>query len=70
MGGRLETKLAVTAAAHLACGKKVITRCDLDSPSLCSEDPILGGVQIKEASLILPDKPGLGIEDLPTVDWD
>lgn len=70
MGCMLETKLAVTAAAHLACGKKVITRCDLDSPFLCSEDPILGGARLEGACLRLTDAPGLGIEDLPTVAWD
>lgn len=70
MGCMLETKLAVTAAAHLACGKKVITRCDLDSPSLCTEDPVMGGAIIQGATLTLPEKPGLGIDNLPTVTWD
>lgn len=70
MGCMLETKLGVTAAAHLACGKRIITRCDLDSPMLCREDPVVGGARIDGARLILPDKPGLGIDDLPTAAWD
>jgi len=70
MGCMLETKLGVTAAAHLACGRRIVTRCDLDSPMLCREDPVAGGARIDGAKLILPEKPGLGIDDLPTVTWD
>ncbi len=70
MGCMLETKLGVTAAAHLACAKRVVTRCDLDSPMLCREDPVVGGATLDGAKLILPDQPGLGIDDLPTAVWD
>lgn len=70
MGCMLETKLGVTAAAHLACGKRIVTRCDLDSPMLCREDPVEGGAKLDGARLLLPEKPGLGVDDLPTVAWD
>ena len=43
IGCMLESKLSVTASAHLAAAKKVITRVDLDGPALCDGDPILGG---------------------------
>ena len=42
MGCMLESKLAVSAAAHLAAARSVITRIDLDGPSLCSVDPYTG----------------------------
>ena len=32
LGCMMETKISVTAAAHLACARSIITRCDLDSP--------------------------------------
>ena len=43
IGCMLESKIAVSAAAHLAAGKGIITRADLDGPSLCREDPYIGG---------------------------
>lgn len=70
MGCMMESKLAVTAAAHLACARKIITRCDLDSPSLCASDPIRGGVILDGPMLIMPDAPGLGIEGVDGITWD
>lgn len=46
LGCMMESKISVTAAAHLACARSIITRFDLDSPSLCSSDPIHGGIEI------------------------
>lgn len=70
MGCMLETKIAVTAAAHLACGRRVINRCDLDSPSLCSSDPVDGGVTVDGPWLFLSEKPGLGISKVDGIIWD
>lgn len=70
MGCMIESKLSVTAAAHLACARSIITRCDLDSPSLCASDPVLGGITIDGPWLIMPDAPGLGISGLDGVIWD
>jgi len=62
IGCMLESKVSVTAAAHLAAAKKVITRCDLDTPLLCREDPIEGGIQYKGDCITLSDQPGLGFK--------
>jgi L-Ala-D/L-Glu epimerase len=70
MGCMMESKLAVTAAAHLACARSIITRCDLDSASLCAEDPVRGGVAIDGPWLTVPETPGLGIDDVEGVVWD
>ena len=43
IGCMLESKIAVSAAAHLAAAKGIITRADLDGPSLCKIDPYEGG---------------------------
>ena len=32
-------QIPVRAAAHLAAGQKIVTRADLDGPSLCAIDP-------------------------------
>ncbi|MDF2546706.1 MAG: dipeptide epimerase [Anaerosolibacter sp.] len=62
LGSMLETKIGITAAAHLAGAKKNITRFDLDAPVLLAEDPVVGGVEVRGPHLILSQKPGLGIE--------
>ena len=61
MGCMLEAKVSVTAAAHLACARSVITRIDLDGPALCSEDPVEGGAIFEGSTISLTEAPGLGI---------
>ena len=61
IGCMLEAKVSVTAAAHLAGAKSVITKIDLDGPILCKNDSIIGGAIFKESTIILGDAPGLGI---------
>lgn len=61
VGCMLESSLAVSAAAHLAAGKRIITRADLDGPGLCSANPYLGGPQFLENRIIMNENPGLGI---------
>lgn len=62
MGCMLEAKISVTAAAHLAAAKPVITRLDLDGPSLCATDPLPGGARFDEHRITLTDEPGLGFD--------
>jgi len=67
-GCMLESKLAVTAAAHLAGAKRVVTRADLDGPALCAYDPYQGGPEFPAGRILLGDAPGLGISGIPA-DW-
>lgn len=67
MGCMLEAKVSVTAAAHLACAKRIITRIDLDGPALCSEDPVNGGAVFDGREIRLPDAPGLGISGVNNI---
>lgn len=62
LGSMVESKVAVTAAAHLAGAKKNITRFDLDTIYLLGENPVIGGVETQGPVLVLPKGPGLGIE--------
>ncbi|MDF2891074.1 MAG: dipeptide epimerase [Clostridia bacterium] len=64
LGSMIESKIGITAAAHLACGKLNITRVDLDAVDLMAEDPIYGGVQVTGSKHAIPDAYGLGIEGL------
>lgn len=61
MGCMLETKLAVSAAAHLAASQACITRADLDGPSLCKIDPYTGGPHFNGPRIELTEAPGIGI---------
>ncbi|HBF39443.1 MAG TPA: dipeptide epimerase [Firmicutes bacterium] len=64
MGCMLEGKISVTAAAHLAAAKRVITKIDLDGPSLCSADPIIGGALFDEYQIRIGEEPGFGFQQI------
>lgn len=60
-----ESRLSLSAAAHLAMAKPNITFLDLDSAYSLQSDPVVGGMVYdeKEGGVIhLPDTPGLGAE--------
>ncbi|MCI8401523.1 MAG: dipeptide epimerase [Lachnospiraceae bacterium] len=65
IGCMLESKIAVSAAAHLAAGKGIITRADLDGPSLCSMDPYEGGPSYEGPHIRMNKTPGIGIVSAP-----
>jgi len=62
MGSMLETRLSVSAAAHLAAAKRIISMVDLDGPMLCASDPFTGGPVFDGPRITFPDEPGLGIK--------
>jgi o-succinylbenzoate synthase len=65
IGCMIETSVSVAAAAHLAVAKaNVITKVDLDGPSLCAFNPVEGGVIFDESEITLTSAPGLGIRDI------
>lgn len=69
IGCMLEAKISVNAAVHLACGKDVITKVDLDGPSLCREDPIIGGSIFNEKNIVVSEEPGLGIKGIEKITY-
>lgn len=61
VGGFMESRLGMTAAAHLALSNKAIHHCDFDTPLMFTEDPVIGGIKYVEKGVIdVPDTPGLG----------
>jgi L-alanine-DL-glutamate epimerase-like enolase superfamily enzyme len=60
IGCMSESRLGVTAAAHFACANSIVRFCDLDSFLEHAENPILGGVDIVEGKVRVPDAPGIG----------
>jgi L-Ala-D/L-Glu epimerase len=61
VGGFMESRLGMTAAAHLALSNDHIHHCDFDTPLMFTEDPVIGGIQYLEKGVIdVPEVPGLG----------
>lgn len=65
IGCMLESKISVSAAAHLAGAKRNITMADLDGPTLCKEDPYEGGPKFIANKIYLNETFGLGIMNAP-----
>ncbi|HKQ13639.1 MAG TPA: dipeptide epimerase [Steroidobacteraceae bacterium] len=65
IGCMVETSVSVAAAVHLAVAKSsVITKVDLDGPSLCQFNPVVGGVIFNESEISVTQAPGLGIKEV------
>jgi L-alanine-DL-glutamate epimerase-like enolase superfamily enzyme len=61
VGGFMESKITMTANAHLALSSKNILHCDFDTPLMFAEDPVSGGIIYKENGVIeVPSAAGLG----------
>ena len=70
LGCMLESRLSVAAAAHLAAGQKIVTRADLDGPSLCAIDPYAGGPEFEGAVIRMTDDAGVGVRGVPCEFWN
>jgi L-alanine-DL-glutamate epimerase-like enolase superfamily enzyme len=64
IGGMVETRLGMTAAAHVACALGGVDFVDLDTALLLAEDPYEGGYQSTGPHYTMPETPGLGIQRL------
>ncbi|ELK40437.1 muconate cycloisomerase [Brevibacillus agri BAB-2500] len=64
VGSMIESRLAVSAAAHFAASKKNITRFDFDAPLMLLHDGIDGGVTYEGRLMTMPEAPGLGIRSV------
>jgi len=62
LGCMLETRLGLTAAAHLVSARPNIRYVDLDSHLQLKHDPIVGGARWEGSSITLPDGPGIGAD--------
>ena len=61
LGGFLESRLAFTAAAHLALTSDNIIHFDFDTPLMFVEDPVIGGIRFDNKGMItVPETNGLG----------
>lgn len=61
VGAFLESRLGMTASAHLALCSDNIIHCDFDTPLMFAEDVVTGGLTYHENGLMkVPETPGLG----------
>lgn len=61
VGAFMESRLGMTAFAHLALCSDDILYCDFDTPLMFTEDPVSGGMTYHENGVItVPETPGLG----------
>ena len=60
IGCMSESKLGITAAAHFGLSNSIIKFFDLDSFFEHSENPIIGGVDVNNGMIDVPDEPGIG----------
>jgi len=61
IGGFLESRLAWTAAAHLALTSNAVRYCDMDTPLMFTADPVVEGISYGPGGTItVPNRPGLG----------
>jgi L-Ala-D/L-Glu epimerase / N-acetyl-D-glutamate racemase len=61
VGAFMESRLGMTAFAHLALCSDNIVYCDFDTPLMFTEDPVSGGMTYHENGAVrVPETPGLG----------
>jgi L-alanine-DL-glutamate epimerase-like enolase superfamily enzyme len=59
LGCMMETRIGLTAAAHVHGARKNILYADLDGNLSHTIDPVVGGMTVKNGIVTIPEKPGL-----------
>jgi L-alanine-DL-glutamate epimerase-like enolase superfamily enzyme len=62
LGCMSETRVALTAAAHVVCSQRNVLWADLDAFTEHNLDPVIGGMQLKDGIIHAPTTPGLGLD--------
>ncbi len=62
LGCMSEIRVALTAAAHVVTASPSVLYADLDAFTEYDMDPVLGGMELKDGALSVPEKPGLGLD--------
>lgn len=65
MGCMAETRLGLTAAAHVVAARPNIRYPDLDAVFFHGVDPVVGGATFAAGAIDLPDSPGIGADIAP-----
>jgi len=57
-----ETRVALTAAAHVVMSQRICRYADLDAFLEHDVDPVVGGMQVTAGTVRLSEAPGLGLD--------
>lgn len=57
-----ETRVGLTAAAHVVASQKNVEFADLDAFLFHGVDPVIGGMELKQGTIYMPKGPGLGLD--------
>jgi L-alanine-DL-glutamate epimerase-like enolase superfamily enzyme len=57
-----ETRLGLTAAAHVVASQKNVEFADLDAFLFLATDPVIGGMEVRDGTVYMPPGPGLGLD--------
>lgn len=57
-----ETRLGLTAAAHVVASQKNVVFADLDANLFLATDPVIGGMELRQGVIRLPHAAGLGLD--------
>lgn len=60
VGCMIQTRIAISADAHVAAGFRAVKHVDLDGHTFLASDPVSGGVRIEKGRIVFPDAPGHG----------
>jgi L-alanine-DL-glutamate epimerase-like enolase superfamily enzyme len=62
LGCMNETRIALTAAAHVHGARRNIIFADLDGYFSHTIDPVIDGMKVQNGIVTIPEKPGLGVD--------
>jgi L-alanine-DL-glutamate epimerase-like enolase superfamily enzyme len=63
VGCMSESRLALTALAHIVMARKSIVHFDMDSALMLSQDPVIAGIQyLENGEIVLPENIGIGAD--------
>lgn len=60
LGCMMESRLGLTASAHVALACESVRFLDLDTHFELAQDPVIGGIRYEGDRILLPEAPGLG----------
>lgn len=57
-----ESRVGLTAAAHVVASQKNVEFADLDAFLFLETDPVIGGMEVRDGVVHMPQGPGLGVD--------
>jgi L-alanine-DL-glutamate epimerase-like enolase superfamily enzyme len=62
VGCMIDSRLGLTAAAHVVAANRNIVFADLDGHNSHTVDPVVGGMLFEKGQITVPELPGIGAD--------